>query len=318
MGEFEEETYSTVFTALKHPIRRKILRTLYENARSFTDMQNMYNVNSAVLTYHLEAMKDLVSKTEEGKYKLSDMGEGAIALMERVEEPPKTPTAISSPKKKRRLLIVQAALVFAAIILLVSGSYLASMTSVQVYYDLPYQSYSVKEPTVIGANTYDTSINTTCPPSNELLNSRRDTIWVGFRSLENVSSGVYSVTVNYLEFNTDLGRYVEKELYYSGEFIPVENSFGGVFSTMISMPLPSFSTPKEQVIRDIVIGVWTNTTQPNPSVLMEVKAPISLSEGGYVITEPYRDQGGLIMNAGIIILLLALFLSILSLLRKQS
>ena len=137
MGEFEEETYSTVFTALKHPIRRKILRTLYENARSFTDMQNMYNVNGAVLTYHLEAMKDLVSKTDEGKYKLSDMGEGAIALMERVEEPPKAPTASSSPKKKRRLLIVQAALVFAAIILLVSGSYLASMTSVRVYYDLP-------------------------------------------------------------------------------------------------------------------------------------------------------------------------------------
>ena len=197
MGEFEEETYSTVFTALKHPIRRKILRTLYENPRSFTDMQNMFNVNGAVLTYHLEAMKDLVSKTEEGKYKLSDMGEGAMALMERVEEPPKTPTGSSSPKRKRRLLIVQAALVFAAIILLVSGSYLASMTSVRVYYDLPYQSLSVKEPTVIGTNTYDTSINTTCPPSNELLNSKRDTIWVGFRSLENVSSGVYNVTVNY-------------------------------------------------------------------------------------------------------------------------
>ena len=98
----------------------------------------------------------------------------------------------------------------------------------------------------------------------------------------------------------------------------MENTFGGVFSTMISMPLPSFSTPKEQVIRDIVIGVWTNTTQPNPSVLMDVKAPISLNQGGYVITEPYRNQGGLIMNAGIIILLLALFLSILSLLRKQS
>ena len=133
-----------------------------------------------------------------------------------------------------------------------------------------------------------------------------------------MSSGVYSVTVNYLEYNTDLGRYVEKGLYYSGEFIPVENSFGGVFSTMISMPLPSFSTPKEQVIRDIVIGVWTNTTQPNPLVLMEVKAPISLSQGGYVITEPYRDQSDLITKTGITVLIIALFLFILSVLRKQS
>jgi DNA-binding transcriptional ArsR family regulator len=322
MGEFEEETYSTVFTALKHPVRRKILRTLSESPRSFTDLQNSFNVNGAVLTYHLEAMKELVSKTDDGKYGLTDMGVGAIELMERVEEPPKTmpfseSTADEPSKRGKRLLTVQAVLVFAAITLLVSGSYLASITTVQVYYNLPYESYSVKQPTLIGGNVYDTSINTTVPPPSELLNHRIGTISVGFNSLEHVSSGVYLVTVNYLEYIPTQGNYVERELNYSGVFMPTENRNGDVFSTLIIMPLSS-TTPKEPVLNNIVISTWMNTTEPNPAVLPIVKAPISLSEGGYIITQPYQDQSGILMNAGIVLLILALFLSILSLLRRQT
>ena len=86
MVEFEEETYSVVFTALKHPIRRKILRVLAEGPRGFTDMQRIFNVSSPFLTYHLESLKELVLKTESGMYRLSNMGEGATALMEKVEE----------------------------------------------------------------------------------------------------------------------------------------------------------------------------------------------------------------------------------------
>jgi DNA-binding transcriptional ArsR family regulator len=74
MGEFEEETYPTVFTALKHPIRRKILRTLNDSSRSFTDIQNAFNVNGAVLTYHLEAMKELIFQN--GKRKVPSFRHG--------------------------------------------------------------------------------------------------------------------------------------------------------------------------------------------------------------------------------------------------
>jgi len=102
MGEFEEETYSTVFAALKHPIRRKILRALSEGPGSFTEMQTSFNINSPILTYHLEALRDLVSKTEDGKYRLSATGEGATALMEKVEEAPKTMSRIF-PSTRRKL-----------------------------------------------------------------------------------------------------------------------------------------------------------------------------------------------------------------------
>jgi hypothetical protein len=282
-------------------------------------MQNVFNVNGAVLTYHLEAMKDLISKTEDGKYQLSEMGAGAIALMERVEELPKTKTPAQSPKKDRRLLFVQSVVVFAAIVLLVSGSYLSSIETVQIYYNLPYESLSVKEPTVIGGNIYDTAINTTVPISRDLLNHGRDEIWVGFKSLENLSSGVYNITVNYLEYTPNSGGYVEKHLGYEGEFIPIENRNGDVFSVLINIPASfNMSSQRQPIPRNIVISVWTNTTQPNPSALMEVKAPISLNEGGYVVTQPYRDQSGVIMEAGIILLVIALTLSVLSLLRKQT
>ena len=126
MGEFEEETYSTVFAALRHPLRRRILRTLSQSPQSFTDLQNSFNVNGAVLAHHLDAMKDLVCKTGEAKYSLSTMGEGALALMERVEEPPKTVPPIAPSRGAKRLNSLQTVVVLAAIVLLLSGAYLTS------------------------------------------------------------------------------------------------------------------------------------------------------------------------------------------------
>lgn len=90
MSDFEEETYSTIFATLKHPIRRKILRLLSDGPRSFTEIQKLFKMDSPYLTYHLESLKNLVSKTDDGRYQLSSMGEGAIAVMQRMEETPET------------------------------------------------------------------------------------------------------------------------------------------------------------------------------------------------------------------------------------
>lgn len=62
MSEFDEYTYSAIFAALKHPVRRKILRLLSERVRSFTEMQNLFKVDSPYLTYHLDSLRDLVYK----------------------------------------------------------------------------------------------------------------------------------------------------------------------------------------------------------------------------------------------------------------
>jgi len=101
MSGFEEETYSTIFTSLKHPVRRKILRMLSEKARNFSEILEALGISSSHLTYHLENLGELVSKTEDGKYKLSTFGEAAVGTMSKVEEAPK----VMEPKRAPSLPI---------------------------------------------------------------------------------------------------------------------------------------------------------------------------------------------------------------------
>ena len=89
MSDFEEEAYSNVFNSLKHPVRRKILRMLSEEPRSFSEMFEFLGISSSHFNYHLESLGELVSKTKEGKYKLSFLGDAAISTMIDVEGTPK-------------------------------------------------------------------------------------------------------------------------------------------------------------------------------------------------------------------------------------
>jgi DNA-binding transcriptional ArsR family regulator len=102
----EEEPYSTMFGSLKHPIRRKILRMLSEKPRSFSEMLEASGVSSSHLTYHIENLGQLVSKTDDGKYKLSTFGEVAVAAMSRIEETPTKPKHLSSLSLKWKSLLV--------------------------------------------------------------------------------------------------------------------------------------------------------------------------------------------------------------------
>jgi hypothetical protein len=108
MSGSEDEPYSTIFASLKHPVRRKMLRMLSEKPRSFSEMLDALNVSSSHLTYHLENLGELVSKTDNGRYKLSAFGEAAVATMSRVEETqkmaePKHP--LSLPIKWKSLFV---------------------------------------------------------------------------------------------------------------------------------------------------------------------------------------------------------------------
>lgn len=88
MEELEEEVYSTIFNALKHGVRRNILRMLEEREHTFTEMEEKLGLSSSHLTYHLDSLKELITKTETG-YKLSVFGRAAVDMMRHVESPPK-------------------------------------------------------------------------------------------------------------------------------------------------------------------------------------------------------------------------------------
>lgn len=105
MVDFEEETYSTVFTSLRHPIRRKILRILSAGPQNFSDLQRTLDIESSHLTYHLEGLGSLLLKTDDGKYALSSLGNTAVSTMTQVEEPSNIPLHVSFSPKKWKLLV---------------------------------------------------------------------------------------------------------------------------------------------------------------------------------------------------------------------
>jgi DNA-binding transcriptional ArsR family regulator len=60
MPDSEEEIYSIMFSSLKHPARRKILRMLADSSMSFSEMLEALGVSSSHLTYHLENLGGLL------------------------------------------------------------------------------------------------------------------------------------------------------------------------------------------------------------------------------------------------------------------
>jgi DNA-binding transcriptional ArsR family regulator len=85
--ELEEDTYNSIFTALKHPVRRRILRMLDEGANTYSEILKTLGVETGFLNYHLESLRGLIAKDEDQRYCLSEFGEAAMKLMEGVEEP---------------------------------------------------------------------------------------------------------------------------------------------------------------------------------------------------------------------------------------
>ena len=62
--EEAEETYSVIYSALKHPIRRKILRMLSDEQLSYTQMLKELDLDTGHLNYYLESLGELVMKNE--------------------------------------------------------------------------------------------------------------------------------------------------------------------------------------------------------------------------------------------------------------
>jgi hypothetical protein len=82
----EDEIYSTMFTSLKHPVRRKILRMLGQKPMTFTEIVGELEISSPNLTYHLESLGELVYKMDNDQYKLSAFGHATINAMQSIEE----------------------------------------------------------------------------------------------------------------------------------------------------------------------------------------------------------------------------------------
>jgi DNA-binding transcriptional ArsR family regulator len=129
----EEDTYSIIFSALKHPSRRKIIRILGEGSNTYTMLQNKLGVETGFLNYYLDSLSGLVMKDEEGRYCLSGLGRSALSLISQVEEP-------EPPKQLKQLAILG---------LKINFSHLAWFIIALLVTSNTFWAYSVHEQSVV-------------------------------------------------------------------------------------------------------------------------------------------------------------------------
>lgn len=124
--KIEEETYSLIYTSLKHPIRRRILRMLADKPLAFSEILEILTIDSGHLSYHLESLGDLIVRSEDGKYKLSSFGVAAMRLMGGVEE--NYPPPLSNHKHRTLQVMPKVFSVLLAVILIVTSIHLVTYT----------------------------------------------------------------------------------------------------------------------------------------------------------------------------------------------
>lgn len=113
ISERSDETYSIMFRALKHPIRRKILNLLAEKEMAFTEIEKVLGLDSGHLTYHLTQLQYLVATSEGGKYHVSVFGKAALNLLSNVEGTGKTFKLEEGSRPWLRLKPIQVAVLIA-------------------------------------------------------------------------------------------------------------------------------------------------------------------------------------------------------------
>jgi len=202
MSESEEEIYSIMFSSLKHPQRRKILRMLSERAMTFSEMLEELNVSSSHLTYHLENLGELVVKLENGKYRLSSFGEASVATMRGVEEVPTIPKrrfASFSPKWKTVFTALIIATVLFASLSIIQYAYMAQLSSDHARLQADLDKVQAENQQLL----------TWSSPADKVLSVLRDVVKL---DMTKYKATMLSDTV---EYRPDIGGAVEEIVKYS-------------------------------------------------------------------------------------------------------
>ena len=211
MSEAEEETYSIMFSSLRHPARRKILRMLSERTMTFSKMLEELAIPSSHLTYHLENLGELVTKDEDGKYKLSSFGKASVSMMRNAEEVPDIHAKLFSalPLRWKSLYAV----FIIAIVLL------ASVSFVQYYsFNRDYEALKVDFDKMKAQNEQLLSWSTSATKAMAII---RDVVQL------DVSKYQATLLSNTVEDRSDLGNVIEEVIKYS--FV---NSFSSLELTL--------------------------------------------------------------------------------------
>lgn len=202
MSGSEEETYSIMFSSLKHPARRKILRMLSERTMTFSQMLEELAIPSSHLTYHLENLGELVIKEENGKYKLSSFGKASVAMMKGAEEVPDAhATRFSALPLRWKSLFA----IFAVGVLL-----LASMSFIQYGgFNNLSANYANLQQNYTNVQTENQQLLSWNSSVNAMMLILKDVIQI------DISKYQASLISNTAQYRTDLGGVIEEVSEYS-------------------------------------------------------------------------------------------------------
>jgi DNA-binding transcriptional ArsR family regulator len=200
MSDSEEEIYSIMFSSLKHPVRRKILRMLSDETMSFSRMLDELGISSSHLTYHLENLGELVSKADNGSYQLSKFGEAAVDTMKLVEEAPVVRSKHSFSLRWKSVLVV----------MLIATVVLAGFSVIQYNFlnELSSENEFLKDVNDVLNFRYQQLL---------ALSSDTDKAISFIQDVVQVDLSKYQVALlsNDVEFRSDLGGVVEEISRYS-------------------------------------------------------------------------------------------------------
>ena len=145
MTDSEKEPYSVMFLSLSHPARRKILRMLAEKPRNFSTMLETLGISSSHLTYHLENLGELVTKLDDGRYRLSTFGEAAVMAMRGVEESPEAMPKLQFTLPLKWKSLIGALMIGVIILAAVSSTQYMTLGRLSSHYQQISENYELLE-----------------------------------------------------------------------------------------------------------------------------------------------------------------------------
>lgn len=172
MSVSDEDTYSIFFSSLKHPIRRRILRTLSNGPESFSDLKRQMGIEGSHLTYHLEGLGSLLLKTADGEYGLSSLGEAAVSTMKHVEEPSEPSRPFTFPARRKSVLKWLTLLVICGLVtsLVFNGILMLRYTDSEKAYSVLNKAYNGLDQAYVELNETYYALNNVHTEMNETNN----------------------------------------------------------------------------------------------------------------------------------------------------
>jgi hypothetical protein len=195
-----EDKYSTMFSSLKHPARRKILKMLSEKSMTFSEMLEKLEIPGSHLTYHLETLDEFLVKMDDGKYNLSSFGKASVSMMKGAEEVPSKTKKVSPLSLKRKAVF---AVLLISLVLLASLSFVQYLSFSQLSKD--YELLQADFEKVKSQNQQLSLLNSTTDKSISFL-----------RDIIQIDLSEYQVTLlsHTVEDSSDFGNTVEEIFKY--------------------------------------------------------------------------------------------------------